>query len=342
MNSQSEWPTRMKNEQRTGYSADVFAPPLQLAWKFEMKGYIWAGPTIVKRRVYVPGNGLYAFDLEDGELVWKVSEITTFGNTSVAAWQDSLVICGNQNLYIVDAQTGDIRVRVKSDSVYSSPCIYGGMIYWGSVDGNIYASDVHTGTVKWTYNTGSAIHFTPSAIGDTIYVAGHRTVYALNTVTGHVKWRWGVEGEAQDTATIYKKTLLVAVKRWGIVGLNTLTGELRWQCDIELGPSTAPCVTPDGIAYVASRRLHAVSCESGEEFWTSDEYGFTTSAPIVVGEHIFIGGGNDRAVYAFDRRAGEKVWEFQTGDMVFSTPAYADGRLVIGCHDGYVYCFAEA
>jgi outer membrane protein assembly factor BamB len=28
--------------------------------------------------------------------------------------------------------------------------------------------------------------------------------------------------------------------------------------------------------------------------------------------------------------------------MVYSTPAYANGRLVIGSHDGFVYCFEQA
>ena len=95
--------------------------------------------------------------------------------------------------------------------------------------------------------------------------------------------------------------------------------------------------------YVASRQLHAVEMKTGQEIWTSEHRGgLTTSAPVIAGDFVYMGGGNRRLIYAFNRHTGEKVWEYETGDMVFSTPAIAFGKLLIGCHDGYLYCFEEA
>lgn len=110
-----------------------------------------------------------------------------------------------------------------------------------------------------------------------------------------------------------------------------------------MGLFTAPCISEvDGTVYVAGRRLYAISIDNGTELWRSEKLGLSTSAPIVVGDNLYIGGGNDRYVYGFDRKTGELVWEYATGDLIFSTPAYAEGRLIIDCHDGNVYCFVSS
>ena len=43
-------------------------------------------------------------------------------------------------------------------------------------------------------------------------------------------------------------------------------------------------------------------------------------------------------VKALDAKNGRLIWSFKTGGKIFSTPAISDGKLVIGCTDGYIYC----
>jgi outer membrane protein assembly factor BamB/predicted phosphohydrolase len=43
-------------------------------------------------------------------------------------------------------------------------------------------------------------------------------------------------------------------------------------------------------------------------------------------------------VKAVDARNGNLIWSYKTGGKIFSTPAISNGKLVIGCTDGYIYC----
>jgi outer membrane protein assembly factor BamB len=348
MDEHSDWPTRMKDVQRTGYSPDEFAPPLRLVWKFKREGYVWAGPTIGQNHVFFGGDRLHALNLTSGELLWRSDETNAFGASSPTLWEDLLFVCADESLYALDAQTGAIRFEINIGNRDSSPCVYEAMVLWGARGGRFYAADAHTGAIKWMYEAqysrySDPIRFTPSILADTIYFGHYPTVYALDVHTGALKWYWREELDDSpvDAAPIWEDALFVAIKNGGLFALDTTTGQVKWHYATQYGPFAAPCVADEGIVYAASRRLHAVSCQDGREIWTSDQYGFDTSAPIIVGEHIYIGGGHYRFVYGFDRRTGQKVWEYPTGDLVFSTPAYAHGRLVIGSHDGYVYCFEE-
>ena len=38
---------------------------------------------------------------------------------------------------------------------------------------------------------------------------------------------------------------------------------------------------------------------------------------------------------------GKKVWSFEIGEPIVSSPAVAQGMIVIGCDDGSVYAFGE-
>jgi len=44
-------------------------------------------------------------------------------------------------------------------------------------------------------------------------------------------------------------------------------------------------------------------------------------------------------VKALDAISGTLLWSYKTGGKIFSTPAVSNGRLVVGCTDGYIYCF---
>jgi eukaryotic-like serine/threonine-protein kinase len=40
-----------------------------------------------------------------------------------------------------------------------------------------------------------------------------------------------------------------------------------------------------------------------------------------------------------DLLKGGKLWEFDAGAAITASPAVADGRVVVGSHDGRLYCF---
>lgn len=53
-------------------------------------------------------------------------------------------------------------------------------------------------------------------------------------------------------------------------------------------------------------------------------------------------GGSDGNVYALDAITGDKLWEFETDDKIWSTPAISNGALYIGSFDKKLYALNAA
>jgi eukaryotic-like serine/threonine-protein kinase len=70
----------------------------------------------------------------------------------------------------VDANTGLEKWKFETQSsVYSSPAIAEGMVYFGSGDRNLYALDMVTGQEAWRFKTGGPIYSSPSIVDGVIY-----------------------------------------------------------------------------------------------------------------------------------------------------------------------------
>jgi outer membrane protein assembly factor BamB len=51
---------------------------------------------------------------------------------------------------------------------------------------------------------------------------------------------------------------------------------------------------------------------------------------------------NGLGVVSAYTKAGRKVWSFTAGDAVYSSPVMADGKVVFGCNDGWLYALDAA
>jgi outer membrane protein assembly factor BamB len=47
----------------------------------------------------------------------------------------------------------------------------------------------------------------------------------------------------------------------------------------------------------------------------------------------------DFNVYALDAKTGAKLWSYNVGDYLDSSPTVANGMVYIGCNNGKVYAF---
>lgn len=355
MTDHDTWPTFLGDRRRTGASAGVLTPPLQLSWRRELPGnYLWAGAAIAGNVVYYSsGLGLHALKLEDGAVLWHVPDVIIHGAGSPTLAGDVLLAAGYFHVHAIELESGIVRWRYPSEKLIShcSPAVIGGTLFWGNGAGLLHATDLETGALKWTFQAGPGwLYFAPSVRDGTVYLGTEGAgVYALDAISGKPRWRRKFTGSMSscNSAAISNGTLFVAVSpsvgvSYGaLYALDTETGETIWRHPILYGPRTPPTVK-DGVVFVGSGKLYAVSAEGEAIYISAARSNLSHSAPVIAGDHIFVGGGNDFYVYAFDRHNGEKVWEYRTRDMVYSTPAVASGRMLIGCHNGFLYCFEEA
>jgi outer membrane protein assembly factor BamB len=187
-----------------------------------------------------------------------------------------------------------------SGSVYSSPVVSGGVVYFGSDDKKVYAVNASNGTLKWSYTTGDLVRSSPSVVNGVVFIGSDdNSVYALNATTGAKIWSYA-------------------------------TGD-----DVEL---SSPLVA-DGKVYVGSLdgNVYALDQTTGSKIWSVNTWAARGSFSIS-GTTVYV--GSDKSVlYALDANTGATKWTATTGDRIKNTPTISGTTVYTGADDGHVYAW---
>ncbi|HEY1547106.1 MAG TPA: PQQ-binding-like beta-propeller repeat protein, partial [Kofleriaceae bacterium] len=152
-----------------------------IKWKLHTGGPVVASPTLADNRVYVgsyDGN-LYALDAATGAVAWKRDLGARIASSAAVSDGVVYVLGYDAKLHALDAATGAPKWTFATkgehrftathlhgalpaaeampdpfDVFLSSPAISGGLVYFGSSDGDVYALDTKTGAQRWKFQTG--------------------------------------------------------------------------------------------------------------------------------------------------------------------------------------------
>jgi alcohol dehydrogenase (cytochrome c) len=151
------------------------------------------------------------------------------------------------------------------------------------------------GTGDFPAGGGSGIKGTPLMVDGTLYVSTPDNAWAIDARDGRELWHyfWKTRGGthiANRGLAMWNNYLYMATPDNYLVSLDARTGKERW---------------------------HKVVADFNQQY-------FTTSAPIVVGNHIIIGTGNDLDspgfLLSFDAETGEEQWKLYTVPMKEGDP----------------------
>jgi outer membrane protein assembly factor BamB len=193
---------------------------------------------------------------------------------------------------------------ITPDYVWSSPLVAGGVVYFGCMDGKLYARDAQTGARRWEFDAGTFIYSSPAIGPDgTLYVgSGSSALHAISP-DGAELWRHAVGG------WIY----------------------------------SSPAVAADGTIYFGSwdENVYAVNPD-GSRKWRFATDGAVFSSPAIGPDGTVYIGSLDGSVYAISGDGALK-WRFPTGGPVEASPALAaDGTIYVGSWDGMFYAITPA
>lgn len=237
-------------------------------------------------------------------------------------------------------------------SAWSQPTVAGGRVYVGSQNGTVYALDVASGCVLWTYTAAGGVRTAPT-FGPRPNSSAHAlyfgdtgaNVYAVDADSGELLWKRRVDAHpfarVTGTPTLFEGRLYVPISsleetaagqpgyecctfRGSLMALDARTGDVKWQT------YTVGAAQPMG-KNGAGTTLHG---PSGVGIW---------SAPTIdVRRRVVYGAtGNtysgkvaeptSDAIIAFDLATGAMKWTRQltAGD-------------IFGCRAGSTNCLEKA
>ena len=283
-------------------------------WNYTTEGPVFSSAAVANGIVYI-GSGygniqtqvyrgtVYALDAATGAKIWNFDTLGEFKSSPVV--MDGVVYIGSvdDNIYALNATTGDEIWHNKTGEMFSSPAVANGVVYIGSGDWNVYALNATTGDEIWHYSTGYRITSSPAVANGIVYIGSYdKNVYALNATTGDEIWRYTTGSSVLSSAAI-----------------------------------------ANGVVYIGSndKNVYALDAKTGSEIWHSITGANVVSSPAVANGIVYIG-SNDKNVYALDTVTGTEIWHYSTGSLVSSSPAIANGVVYVGSGDNNLYAIGSS
>jgi len=345
-------------------------PKGTLKWAFSTGASIHSSPAVAGGTVYFGSQDhkLYAIDADTGIKNWEY--LTGSWVESSPAVVNGTVYFGSNDSYIyaLDAQTGEKTWEFKTKfPVKSTPAIADGTVYFGSDDYFLYALDAATGTKRWDFNIGSPAWSVP-AVFDGIVFIGSATgyAYALDSRNGQRRLRFRSHysiyaGPVVKDGTVYVVTtngLLYAFQGnartryreheirpfWvqlyvmGVPGVPKPTIQSGQLLKKKLEkPATSSPTIVNNTLYVGLENMLVAIDLQNHEKLWEFETGGDIRSSPAVAGSAIVVCSGDGWVYAVDATSGEKLWDFATGGKISSSPAVANGVIYVGSHDGTLY-----
>jgi outer membrane protein assembly factor BamB len=318
----SSWPM-WRHDPAHSSTAQEGPSNFTLAWKFTTNGAVISSPSVEDGIVYVGSQdkNVYALGAWSGNLIWDFT--TQDAVESSPAVANGKVYTGGDDgyVYCLDAYTGvrlwktfvngDLPYTFGSLVLKSSPAVFGGTVYIGSLDGYLYALDANNGNINWKTKTEGPIGSSPAVADGAVYFTSEEptegALYKLDANNGDVIWRKPLPYQYQFT------------------GGTEMLGS----------PSVAA-----GMVFASSdlRDYYGINATTGETEWIFSDPAateFIVSSPIYVDGKLFI--IDKFNIACLNAMNGHTIWSFFTGDELYVSPSYADGKLYIGTSQRHMY-----
>ncbi|HLF71463.1 MAG TPA: PQQ-binding-like beta-propeller repeat protein [Dehalococcoidia bacterium] len=249
-------------------------------------------------------NGyLYAFrpgDAGEGTTKPKAASLKlngpVIGGIAFDSSTDTLYVSSGSRIFSVRAADMANRISNSDDTVkyaqlfetggaiWSAPVYASGKVYFGSLDGNVYAVDGVTGNELWHYDSGHPV-VSVTLLGGVLITSGFENqVVALDPASGTEKWtletaNWVWTHAAGDANDVY-----LADFDGNLYDVNLATGSVRWQFDVGHGTIRAGPILASGTIVVGtdSGWLIGVDTAGSSKRWEK-EIGTSVQADLVAG-----------------------------------------------------------
>jgi len=268
--------------------------------------------------------------------------------------QDWPLFRGNPRETGVAASTlpADLEVRWQfktKDGIEGAAAIVNGTVYVGCLDEHLYALDLTTGQVKWTYQTHPAIgtkvgpiRTSPAVRDGLVYVGDTDGVFhCVEAATGNKRWTFDTQTEITSSATFAGDTVLFGSSDENLHCLSK-DGKERWRFKVPGGPvmGTPAIVNQRTFAAGCDSTLHVLDTVKGTEVSGNVDLGGQVGATVaVIDDQLYVGTMSGE-VLAVNWKKGEVLWRFEAPrakQPFYASAAATNHLIVIGSRDKRVY-----
>jgi outer membrane protein assembly factor BamB len=222
---------------------------------------------------------VYAFERSTGAVRWKyrvenwgvVSDVLRFQNKVYAVTLRDEVVCLNKD----DGKMNWTFRSGYSDQATnfhwtSTPAISDGRIYFGGLDGIVYALDANSGKQIWKRDLGARVTTSVAAHEHDLYVGtSKRHIYRLNSDSGDVSSDFVTDSEPRWSLILLDDSLVVFLGDEVLASIDLSLKTVRWSAEASKEWTSARPYLWRGAVLAGNRReLVAIRPSDGTRQWS--------------------------------------------------------------------------
>jgi outer membrane protein assembly factor BamB len=266
-------------------------------------------------------------------------------NSPAIAGDTAYVADANGTLHALPLADGKARWTFRSEGGFATtPLVLDGKVYLGDLDGILHCVAADTGKEVWKFDSGTGIHSSANVSPDgklILFGNDGAEVFAVDAQTGKQAWK----GKGGDRINACPAVGFGAALFTGcdarLLALNLKDGTEKFAHELGALAPGSPTVLDDRIiAATGEGSVIAVSPDGKNQLWKYeqvDEQQAMFYSSPAAADGLIVLGCRDRQVHAIDAKSGKRAWAFKTRGEVDATATISDGRVYIGSKDKNFY-----
>lgn len=191
-------------------------------WAFRSDQSLWSTPATNGELIFQPSMDHYVYALDtDGNLVWQSESLAGAMVGEPALNDTGSLYIGNfgRQMVALDTSDGSVQWVFPTEGwVWSGPALVNGVLYFGDLNGYVYAVDATSGEEVWRIAPAPdasqvwKVTGTPLVVNDVVYYGSENgNLYAVDAANGDPIWNQATGGEVLSAPQLVGDLIVVAL-----------------------------------------------------------------------------------------------------------------------------------
>lgn len=287
-------------------------------WQYPAKAsarrLFYAEPVVAGEQLIVVdyANGMASLNAKTGTETWLFEKAKGRYIDSPLVL-DNLIIAPNadNSLYAVDLSGQLVWKFETGHALWARPVSDGETVYFTSMDRNLYAVDVATGTLKWKTNLHSSSVARALLNDGQLYVGNlEGKLFAVAAKDGSIVWEQQLGGGIWAAPVMHEGKLYVGDQSGRISILSSSDGKVQPYIETESAILGAGIVLDDGIAFGTEEGSLVVIGFDGARLWTRSFDGNLYTNLQKSGDNLLLSlSQGEKPLLAVDLN-GNEIWNY--------------------------------
>ena len=238
------------------------------------------------------------------------------------------------------------------EGIESTAAIAAGTVYAGALDGNLYAINLESGSLKWKYSASDEIKSSPAVFRKTVYFGDEMGVFhAVDAETGQQRWIFQTDGGIISSANFAGDSVLFGSYDQYLYCVSAETGALIWKFETEGYVHGTPTVVdvrssgslpyPNDVVVTTGcdGYLRVINVLNGEENNKIPLGDYVAASPAVLKTRAFVGTFGNQ-VLGVDLNHAEILWNYEPakgGFPFYASAAVTNDAVIVGGRDKRIH-----